>query len=57
MRTVLTEEEKRRFAAHIKNIASIGIAMEDLAAAIRKAALAMSMLKEIMKLDLTKMKK
>ena len=53
MRTVLilTEEEKRRYAAHIKNIASVGIVMEDLAAAMNKAALAMSTLKDTMKLE------
>jgi len=48
MRTVwiLTEEEKSRFAAHIKVIAATGVAMKDLAAACYKTCEAMNMFKD-----------
>jgi len=59
MRTVLimTKKEKRRYAAHLKSITAVGITMEDLAAAMNKAALTAITLKDTMKICLSKEKK
>lgn len=53
MRTVLimTKKEKRRYAAHLKTIAEVGVRMEDLATAMNKTALAAITLKDTMKLE------
>lgn len=58
MRTVLimTQKEKRKFKAHIQNIAEVGITMRELAAAMDKAALAAMTLKDTMKICSSKEK-
>ncbi len=59
MRTILimTKKEKRRYAAHLKTIAEVGIRMENLAAAMNKAALAAITLKDTMKICPSKREK